>query len=768
MSKLIVFILAFFFLALYFIPSVALSETESAKDSDSEEVLYRSATEFDYPPFSVTSSGKADGFSVELLKAVAQETGIQVSFKIDQWAVIKEELRNGQLDVLPLVSYSEERDQYYDFSVPYIVMYGNIFLKESNTDIKSEDDLEGKRIAVMDGDTAHDYAVSKGFSEELILTATFQEAFQLLADGQCDAVLAQSLVGEKIISDMGLKKIVALNKLADDGVSRIKVTLTGFEQKFCFAVKEGDKELLAKLNEGLAVISVNGTYNKLYEKWFPFLIDNTPSFKEIAKYLALILIPLGFAVLIFSNLIVRRQVRRQTWELKSANEAKSRFLANMSHELRTPLNAILGYSALMLKDKSLSDEGHRDLQIINKSGNHLLSLINDILEITKIESQKSVLQIQTFNVFEMLSEIEEMFALECDKKNIQLEVRGKDKVNINVSGDSMKMRVVLINLIGNAIKFTENGGVIIDLSGSILMKDELVFAVKVIDSGSGISDEDIKKLFKQFSQTESGKKQSVGTGLGLAISQEYIRLMKGEIRVDSHPETGSNFYFTIALPVNAGETSMNKLAFENLDIKYMGANPAPKMLVVDDSPESRELLLGMLKSMGFLTYEAVDGQQAIEVALTQQPNVIWMDIRMPVMDGLEATRRIKVSDANRTIKIIAVSAHVFSEERTEILAAGCDDFICKPFSQNDIVNMLKKHLGYEFCDNINVRGIIKSAVESFPPTELEEFRSALLYLNIDELLQILERLSEREPEKASIIKNEIEADAFNRVAQYHT
>jgi signal transduction histidine kinase/CheY-like chemotaxis protein len=750
------FILSFFILTMCFIPSIALCEDDSTKDANLEVVVYKSATEFDYPPFSVTSSGKADGFSVELLKAVAEETGIQVSFKIDQWAVIKEELKNGQLDILPLVSYSEERDQYYDFSVPYIVMYGNIFINDSNTDIKSETDLVGKRIAVMVGDTAQEYAIRKGLSDELILTSTFQEAFQLLDDGKCDAVLAQSLVGEKIISDMGLKKIIALNELADDGVSRIKVTLSGFEQKFCFAVKEGDKELLAKLNEGLAVVSVNGTYNRLYEKWFPFLIDDSPSIQEIVKYLAIILIPLGFIAMIVFVHMVRRQVRIKTWELKSANEAKSRFLANMSHELRTPLNAILGYSALMMKDKSLSDKGHKDLQIINKSGNHLLSLINDILEITKIESQKSTLQIQAFNMFELLSEVEEMFELECDKKNLKLEVRGKDKLNVTVKGDLVKLRVVLINLIGNAIKFTETGGVIVDLSASIALKDELVLAVKVIDSGSGISGEETAKLFKQFSQTESGKKQSVGTGLGLAISQEYIKLMGGEILVDSQTDTGSTFYFTIEMPTIAEAAGTNNFVLENEDIKYIGNQPIPKMLIAEDSIESRELLVSMLKSMGFETIEAANGQQACEMALTHQPDVIWMDIRMPVMDGLEATRRIRELNPKGTMKIIAVSAHVFSEERTKILTAGCDDFLSKPFSQNDIANMLKKHLAYEFCDNINERDNLKKALLSFSPAELIEFHKALLYLNAEDLIQFLDRIKDREPENTSIIKKEID------------
>jgi diguanylate cyclase (GGDEF)-like protein len=280
---------------------------------------YKSATEYDYPPFSVTTSGEADGFSVDLLKAVAEEMGLEISFKIDAWQTIKTELKNGEIDVLPLVGQTEERETYFDFSVPYIVLRGNIFIRDDNTNIKSEQDLYGKAIIVMRGDNAEEYARSIGLSENLILTSTYVEAFQLLSEGKYDAVLAQGLVGEKIINDYNLSNIEQLYTYDNNGQTRLKVHLTGYEQKFCFAVKEGDKALLAKLNEGLAIVSENGVYDKLYKKWFPFLIDTTPSSKDILKYLLLSLIPILLTFVIISFYTIKRQVDIKTKELRKTS-----------------------------------------------------------------------------------------------------------------------------------------------------------------------------------------------------------------------------------------------------------------------------------------------------------------------------------------------------------------------------------------------------------------------------------------------------------------
>lgn len=285
-------------------------------DKDSvAEGLYRSATEYDYPPFSVTNEGVADGFSVELLKAAAQEVGIGLSFKIDEWNVIKNELKEGQLDVLPLVGYTEERDEFYDFTVPYIVLRGNIFVRKGNEDIQAEDDLYGKSIIVMEGDNSQEYTESMGFSNNLILVPTYTEAFNLLSSGQYDAVLAQGIVGEKIISDLRIDNIEPVYVYDDQGQTRLKLNLSGYEQKFSFAVKEGDKELLAKLNEGLAIVSVNGTYDELYQKWFPFLVNSAPSTMEILKHLLFILVPIAIILLVMSIIAINHKVKQKTMEL---------------------------------------------------------------------------------------------------------------------------------------------------------------------------------------------------------------------------------------------------------------------------------------------------------------------------------------------------------------------------------------------------------------------------------------------------------------------
>ena len=236
----------------------------------SDEKIYKSATEFDYPPFSVTSSGYADGFSVDLLEAVANVMNLKIDFKIDQWEIIKNKLIEGKLDVLPLVGRTDERERDFDFTIPYIVMNGNIFIRNNNDSIKTELDLQGKEIIVMEGDNSHEYALKMNFTDTLILTKTYSDAFKLLNSGKHDAILAQGSVGMKIISDLKLKDIKPLSQIDRDSLSPSKINLSGFEQKFCFAVKEGDKELLSKLNEGLIIIYNNGSYNKIFDKWIDF------------------------------------------------------------------------------------------------------------------------------------------------------------------------------------------------------------------------------------------------------------------------------------------------------------------------------------------------------------------------------------------------------------------------------------------------------------------------------------------------------------------
>ncbi|HOV14012.1 MAG TPA: transporter substrate-binding domain-containing protein, partial [Spirochaetota bacterium] len=281
----------------------------------SQDLIYKSATEYDYPPFSVTDKGIADGFSVELLKAVCDEMKIKVSFKIDDWETIKNELKDGKLDILPLVGRTPEREAYFDFTIPYITLNGSIFVRKDNKTIRSEEDLYGKEIIVMEGDNAHEYAKRNNFTNKIVLTKTYIDAFKLLSSGKHDAILAQTIVGMKIISDLKLKNVKSLTGASKNNLSPSRINLSGFEQKFCFAVKEGDKNLLAMLNEGLVIVSENGKYKKIFEKWFPFLRDNSIPLNNFIIYLVSILIPTILIILLILIVYFRNAVKKKTKDL---------------------------------------------------------------------------------------------------------------------------------------------------------------------------------------------------------------------------------------------------------------------------------------------------------------------------------------------------------------------------------------------------------------------------------------------------------------------
>ena len=258
--------------------------------------ILKSASELDYPPFAIVrEDGSADGFSVDLLKSVVKAVGLNIEFTVGPWAEIKQELVDGHIDVLPLVSYSIEREKVYDFTAPYLRMNGTFFIRQGEKPIKSEADLKGKEILVMRGDTAHEYAVKKNLSDKMILTDSFEEAMRLLSDGKHDAVIIQKLVGLQLINKLNVSNLVSVDNIAEVNLKPTAKPLSGFEQKFCIATQDDDRELQALLNEGLAIVIANGTYNDLYDKWFgPILPKPSVPFSSILKYLAFILAPILF------------------------------------------------------------------------------------------------------------------------------------------------------------------------------------------------------------------------------------------------------------------------------------------------------------------------------------------------------------------------------------------------------------------------------------------------------------------------------------------
>ncbi|MBD2343151.1 GAF domain-containing protein [Anabaena subtropica] len=449
------------------------------------------------------------------------------------------------------------------------------------------------------------------------------------------------------------------------------------------------------------------------------------------------------------------QTQRQSQALEAAviaadaaNRAKSEFLANMSHELRTPLNAILGFTQIMSHDKTLSKEHQKNLAIINRAGEHLLDLINDILEMSKIEAGKTTLNINTFDLIHLLDNLQEMMQGRASAKGLQLKFEYAANTARYIETDESKLRQVLLNILGNAIKFTETGSVILRVKlgtekeakgeelGSrgaeiypISNPQSLIFEVQ--DTGIGISSDEVSLLFEAFGQTETGRKSQQGTGLGLAISRKYVQLMGGDISVSSTVGMGSTFSFAIKV----GLGSSSEILHQPTARSVIGLAPQQgeyRILVVDDVADSRLLLVKLLTSVGFVVREAKNGQEALTQWQQWHPQLIFMDMRMPIMDGYEATGLIRTheSENQATIPnphtiIIALTAHAFEEQRQAMLQVGCDDLINKPFSEEQILQKLNQYLDIQYVYQEDNSQALKTREKIFLYDDLLPLLSAL-------------------------------------------
>ncbi len=464
---------------------------------------------------------------------------------------------------------------------------------------------------------------------------------------------------------------------------------------------------------------------------------------------------------------------------ESANQAKSTFLANMSHELRTPLNSILGFSRLMVDEKNLHTDQIKNLQIINRSGEHLLNLINNVLDISKIEAGREEVEESPLDLYQFLQEIVSLVSVRAQEKGLDFKLEQPPDLPRHISVDGGKLRQILINLIGNAIKYTTQGGVTLKVDFSVLRSEnegaanstsrfDLRFSV--IDTGPGISAADRERIFTPFVQLENRPSTEAGTGLGLPLCKQYTGLMKGTIWVTGEAGKGSEFH--VEIPVT--ELPAGDIPVEKQRGRVMGlveGQPRHRLLIVEDQQDNRRLLHKLLEPLGFELREAVNGQEAIAVFEQWQPDLIWMDWRMPVMDGLEATRRIKASDNGAQTRIVVITAHALEEERREILAAGCDGFIRKPYTQDEILDALKRHLGVRFVyseeSSPTTREVLldTAALASLPGELLKGLEQALTRLDIEAVSRAIDEIRVHDAALADTLDVQARNLQFGRIRQ---
>jgi signal transduction histidine kinase/CheY-like chemotaxis protein len=450
----------------------------------------------------------------------------------------------------------------------------------------------------------------------------------------------------------------------------------------------------------------------------------------------------------------RRDLIEAEKRAEAANRAKSIFLANMSHELRTPLNAVLGFSQILERDTSLGTKQREQLSIINSSGEHLLNLINDVLEMSKIEAGQHELNLDTFDLFRLLDDVSNMMRVRTDHKGIVLKVITASNVPQYISADEKKIRQILINLIGNSSKFTKDGGIVVRIAFD---PDASQLVYEVEDTGEGISQEQQKTLFDPFTQTDSGRKAASGTGLGLAITRDYVQLMGGQINVKSVSGQGTTFFFNIPIQIS----TERQVVRQDIEKLYTAVSPEHnphnyRILIVDDEPHNRMLLKEWLTAMKFDVYEAENGKQALELWEAWCPHLIWMDIRMPVMDGFEAIRQIKLRDTGSSTKLIALTASALDHERQQIVNCGADDFVRKPVREFAIYDTIEKHLGIKF---------IEEALAAKPGLKADDLPVDLQSLTSQQRQKISRAVAEYDQEMAEEVINELQKTQPH-IAQY--
>ncbi len=717
------------------------------------------------PPVIYLDDNRPAGVVIDIARALARHISQPVEIRAMDWQEAQALVSRGEADALLQINTTPEREKIYDFSDTLLESKFSIFTQTDRMGISGVRNLYGLRVGVEAAGLPRNI-LEKEPEIKLEIITNFLDGFKKLSALEIDAVVVDYRVGSYV--------------LAENRIRGIKVTGEPVASSYSsIAVKKGNAHLLSEINNALMAIKADGTYKNIIKHWAPKegvfqtreQITRSIYIASISVLLMLVAISIAWAFALRRSLTKQRcaeealrrykdhleeTVQQRTAELliacdaaEAANKAKSVFLANMSHELRTPLNAILGFSSLMRREPQLTASQQEKLDIINRSGEHLLALINDVLEMAKIEAGRLQLEIAPFDLGSMVRDVAGMMQLRAQEKGLQLLLDQASEFPRYIKGDEARLRQILVNLVGNAVKFTAHGGVTIRLGVRQNAQQHLL--IEVEDTGPGIKPEDMNRLFQPFVQlAESGMQK--GTGLGLAITRQFAQLMGGTISVESTPGKGS--IFRICLPVEIVSQAGIGVRPSRLhagDVAGLApGQPLCRILIAEDQQENRLLLTKLMADLGLETKLAENGEQCVKLFQEWHPHLIWMDRRMPVMDGVEAARRIRALPEGQAVKIVAVTASVFKEQRQELLDAGIDDFVRKPYHFYEIYDCLAKHLGLKYVYHSAGQEKAEAAPVPLTPAMLavlpaamrEDLREALDSLDCERIAAVIGETSE--------------------------
>ena len=739
---------------------VQLTVEEQAWLTENQNVRVRAT---DWPPYMIINENKPpQGITVEYLELIEERTGINFEYEVTKqpFAEFLKSMKRGQgPDMSAIIAQRPDLKEYLSFSKPYLFSPYAIFAREQDEIFLDINDLAGKTVAVTKGHVMQQF-LEKDFPEiRLLFFDNDEQALLGLSTGNADAYIGNLAVSTHIIQKRGLSNLRAVastpygDHILSMGNRKDWPELTSIINKVLASITEEEKTVIR--NKYVALRYEQGVNRAVILKWILVVVG--PAF--------------GILFLVFfwnrklakesRNRKLAEQAARQAKEIaETSNRAKSLFLANMSHELRTPLNAILGFSAMLGRDPGVTPTQAEKLDVINRSGEHLLGMVDDVLSLSTIEAGRVEIRQEAFDAGQMLRDIGLMVQSRAEGKGLTFDLELDPGLPASLYGDAGKLRQVLLNLLGNAVKFTQAGHVRLRVRAEPVPEDPALIMLwfEVEDSGPGIPREKLDRVFEAFVQGEGGRSGQKGTGLGLTIAKRLAEMMGGGILVESELGRGTLFRVNIPLPPAEAEAPYDAPAARVIGLT--AGQPDWRVLVVDDNDENRLLLTSLLEQAGFTVKEAENGEQALARFQDWHPHFIWMDMRMPIMDGYETTRQIRDLPGGEAVRIAAVTASVFEEQREDILAAGCDDLVRKPFREHRIFEVIARHLdiGYTYAQDdaaspqTNGMDLTAAMLAQLPQELLDELRETTLKLDREAILEVIERVSNQSPELAAELR----------------